>query len=106
LPTASPDATATFATGGEAGKRKLRLMILRYINAAMERAHYEIIEDAEPFYGSIPGIQGVWATGVTLEACRKELADSLEDWLLLSVRQGADIPPVGDVKLEIPHEVA
>jgi hypothetical protein len=41
-----------------------------------------------------------------LEACRKELADSLEDWLLLSVRQGADIPPVGDVKLEIPHEVA
>ena len=106
LPAAKPNATVTFATGGEAGKRKLRLMILRYINAAMERAHYEIIEDAEPFYGSIPGIQGVWATGVTLEACRKELADSLEDWLLLSVRQGADIPPVGDVKLEIPHEVA
>src|ERR1019366_4851288 len=63
VPTANPDATATFVTGGEAGKRKLRLMILRYINAAMERAHYEIIEDAEPFYGSIPGIQGVWATG-------------------------------------------
>jgi predicted RNase H-like HicB family nuclease len=60
----------------------------------MERAHYEIIEDAEPFYGSIPGIQGVWATGVTLEACRKELAGSLEDWLLFSVRQGADIPVV------------
>jgi len=32
-------------------------MILRYINAAMERAHYEIIDDAEPFYGSIPGLQ-------------------------------------------------
>ena len=93
MPAANPDATVTFPagvpTGGEAGKSKLLSMILRYINAAMERAHYEIIEDAEPFYGSIPGIQGVWATGVTLEACRKELADSLEDWLLLSVRQGA-----------------
>jgi len=29
-------------------------MILRYINAAMERAHYEIIEDAsEARFGSI-----------------------------------------------------
>ena len=102
LPAAKPNATVTFATGGEAGKRKLRLMILRYINAAMERAHYEIIEDAEPFYGSIPGIQGVWATGVTLEACRKELADSLEDWLLLSVRQGAGLPRGTDPKTAHP----
>ena len=85
---------------------RLQVMILRYINAALERAHYEIIEDAEPFYGSIPGIQGVWATGSTLEACRKSLADALEDWLLFSVRQGAEIPPVGDVKLEIPNKVA
>jgi len=89
VPAANPDITVTFLAGSEAGKSKLRPMILRYINAAMEKAHYEIIEDAEPFYGSIPGIQGVWATGVTLEACRKELADSLEDWLLFSVRRGA-----------------
>gem|GEM_PF-4348781 len=36
------------------GKGKLLSMILRYINAAMERAHYEIIEDAsEARFGSI-----------------------------------------------------
>jgi len=55
------------------GKGKLLLMILRYINAAMERAHYEIIEDAEPFYGSIPGIQGVLGSQGPLIGGRREL---------------------------------
>ena len=35
-------------------------MLLGYLTAAMERAHYEIIEDEEPFYGEVPGLQGVW----------------------------------------------
>ena len=29
-------------------------MISQYLNAAMERAHYEIIDDVEPYYGEIP----------------------------------------------------
>jgi hypothetical protein len=31
-------------------------MLLDYLTAAMERAHYEIIEDEEPYYGEIPGL--------------------------------------------------
>jgi len=32
-------------------------MIRAYIQAAMERAHYELIDQPEdPFYGSIPGL--------------------------------------------------
>ncbi|HSN85352.1 MAG TPA: type II toxin-antitoxin system HicB family antitoxin, partial [Thermoanaerobaculia bacterium] len=38
-------------------------MLLDYLTAAIEQAHYEIVEDEEPFYGEIPGLQGVWATG-------------------------------------------
>ena len=29
-------------------------MLLQYIQAALDRAHYEIIEDDEPFYGEVP----------------------------------------------------
>ena len=38
------------------------------------------IDDPEPFYGEIPELQGVWATGKTLEACRDDLMSALEDW--------------------------
>ncbi len=61
-------------------------MLLRYIQAALDRAHYELIEDEEPFYGEVPELAGVWATGTTLEACRNNLAEAIKDWLLFSVR--------------------
>lgn len=55
-----------------------------YIAEAMSRAAYELIEDEEPFYGEIPGLQGVWATGPTLKACEANLQAALEDWMLWS----------------------
>jgi len=42
------------------------LMLLKYIQAALDRAAYEIIDDEEPYYGEISALQGVWATGKTL----------------------------------------
>jgi len=45
-------------------------MIVEYITAALHHARYEIIEDDEPYYGEVPELPGVWATGTTLEACR------------------------------------
>ena len=54
----------------------------------LERATYEKIEDEEPYYGEIPGIQGVWATAKTLEECRRRLAQAFEDWVFFSVYLG------------------
>ncbi len=65
---------------------------LHYIQAALDQAHYELIEDEEPFYGEVPELAGVWATGITLEACRNNLAEAIEDWLLFSVAKGLPIP--------------
>jgi predicted RNase H-like HicB family nuclease len=69
-------------------------MILEYINAALERANYEIIEDAEPYYGEIPELPGVFATGRTLEECRRNLAGVIDEWLIVRLRRGLPIPPV------------
>jgi len=50
-------------------------MIHEYIETALRHAHYEIIKDEQPYYGEAPGLQGVWATGKSLEECRQNLAD-------------------------------
>ena len=80
-------------------------MIREYIQTAMEQAHYEIIQDEEPFYGEIKACPGVWATGRTLEECRRNLESALEDWLLLSLAKGLPIPVVQGVTIPIPQAV-
>ncbi len=39
-------------------------MVLQYIQTALECAHHEIIKDEEAFYGEVPLLAGVWATGI------------------------------------------
>ena len=81
-------------------------MISQYLEAALERAHYEIINDEEPYYGEVTELAGVWATGKTLEECRKNLADVIEGWVLLRLTRGMAIPPLGETWIELPKEVA
>ena len=58
-------------------------MLTAYINAAMRKAHYENLPDNEGYFGKIEGPQGVWANADSLEACREELREVLEEWILL-----------------------
>ena len=53
-------------------------MINQYIAEALRRAHYELLENGEGFFGSIPPLTGVWAQASTLEECREELKFALE----------------------------
>ena len=81
-------------------------MLTKYIQAAMRRARYEILPDGEGFYGEIPGFEGVWANADTLEACREELQEVLEGWLLLGLAQGHSLPVVDGIDLTIRKEAA
>ena len=75
-------------------------MITDYIEAAIAEAKYEIIEDEEPFYGEVPSLVGVWATGKTLEECRKNLAEVIDDWIIVRLKKGLPIPPIGEHRIE------
>jgi predicted RNase H-like HicB family nuclease len=70
-----------------------------YIKAAMRRAHYEILSDDGSYYGHIKGFTGVYANADTLEACRDELEEVLEEWILLRASQqrtvSNDVPMSG-----------
>src|SRR5258708_40162610 len=73
------------------------LMLTDYIQAAMRKAHYEMIEDPNLYFGSILECPGVWANGATLEACRAELQSVLEDWIVLGLRLGHSIPIIDGI---------
>ena len=64
-----------------------------------------MINDEEPYYGEISELQGVWATGKTLEECRNKLRDVVEGWILLSVRKGLPIPRLGSCEIKDIEEV-
>jgi len=70
-------------------------MLLEYIQAALDRACYELIEDEEPYYGEVPELPGVWATGRSLEECRKNLREVVEGWLMVRLQKGLSVPPIG-----------
>ncbi len=75
-------------------------MLTEYIDAALGRARYELIEDGEtPYYGEVPELPGVWACGRTLDECRRELKDVVEGWILLSVKRSMHIPALGGVEI-------
>ena len=81
-------------------------MLTDYLNAAMAKAHYELLERGEGFYGEIPGFQGVLAQADTLEACRSELASTLEDWLLFRISRQLPIPVVDGLDLAVKESPA
>ena len=79
-------------------------MLTEYIRAAMRRARYEILKDDGTFYGEIPGFNGVYANADTLEACREELQEVLEGWIVLGLRLGHKLPVVDGIELTVEQE--
>lgn len=74
-------------------------MLTKYIDAAMHHARYEILPEDGTVYGEIPDTQGVWANADTVEACRDELQEVLEDWLLLGFRRQIILPVIDGIDL-------
>ena len=80
-------------------------MLTNYVQAAMRKARYEILDDGT-YYGEIPGFPGVFANADTLEVCREQLQEVLEDWILLGLRLGHHLPEVEGLTLEMRKEAA
>lgn len=80
-------------------------MLTNYLRAAMRRARYEILSDDRTFYGEIPGFEGVYANADTLEACREELEEVLEEWVLIRISKNLSLPVVEGIELTIKEVV-
>jgi len=76
-------------------------MIRKYIQAAMENAKYEILPDDGTYYGEIPECSGVYSNAPTLEQCRNELEETLEEWVLFRVSRNRAIPTIEGIAIRI-----
>lgn len=76
-------------------------MLTSYIRKALHRATYELLPADKTFYGEIPGFDGVNAIGDTLEGCRDELEEVLEEWVLLRISRHLPLPIVDGIELTI-----
>lgn len=75
-------------------------MLFEYIQGALEKAEYKKLDDGS-WFAEIPGFEGVWANSKTVEECRKELMEVLEEWLILKVRDGEQVPEVNGLEIKI-----
>lgn len=70
-------------------------MLTEFIENKLRIAKYKLLKNGS-YFAEIPGLPGVWANAKTLEGCRVELRDVLEDWLVLQLR---DRKPISGFKI-------
>lgn len=75
-------------------------MFAEYLDKAMSHAQVEQIEDGS-YFGSISGFEGVWADADTEDACRAELRQVLEGWILLNIADHTPLPVVDGITLAV-----
>lgn len=66
-------------------------MLTEFIEKNLKKAKYKILEDGS-YFGEIFGFKGVWASSKSLEKCREELREVLEEWLILKFNAGLLVP--------------
>jgi predicted RNase H-like HicB family nuclease len=76
-------------------------MLSSYIHAVMTQAQYRIIPENDFIYGEIPGFEGVCAKAETLECCRHDLAEALEEWIFFRASRQLPVPTVNGVAMPI-----
>ncbi len=80
-------------------------MLTHYIQAAMNQASYDILDDGT-YYGEIQAFPGVFANADSLEICRAQLQEVLEGWILLGLQLGHPLPEINGINLRMSKEAA
>jgi predicted RNase H-like HicB family nuclease len=80
-------------------------MLFEYLQKALEKTKYKKLEDGT-WFAEIPGFEGVWANAKSVEECRRELLEVLDEWLILKLRDRDPIPEVEGIDLKIKEVTA
>ena len=80
-------------------------MLSEYIQKALGKARYKVLEDGT-WFAEIPNFEGIWANGATVEECRHELMEVLEEWLVFKIRDRDPIPEIEGVRIQIKEVLA
>ena len=75
-------------------------ILTAFTEAALHEAKYKQLEDGS-FFGEIPSCPGVWANEKTQDECSDVLREVLEEWIVLKLRDGDQLPSIGDIDLNV-----
>ena len=74
-------------------------MLFKYLNAVMAQAEYCIVAEDDSIRGEIPGFEGLSAEAQSLEACRSDLSESLEEWIYFRISRDLPVPQIDGVEM-------
>ncbi len=69
-----------------------------YVDLALAEAEYDKLGD-DTYAGRIPSCTGVVAFAKTLRECESELRSTLEDWVLVGLKLGHELPVLANIDL-------
>ena len=76
-------------------------MLNRFIQAAIRDAQYNWMDEDKAFFATVEGLPGLWTSAPTIEECRQELIENLEEWILFNLTHRVEIPPKGGINLNL-----
>lgn len=80
-------------------------MLLDYAEAALTKARYSIVQGRERYFGQVPGLRGVWATGRTLAQCRGKLREVIDGWIVVRLQHRLKVPAIGKYQIKGPKRI-
>jgi predicted RNase H-like HicB family nuclease len=75
-------------------------MFFEYTHKALEKAEYKLLDNGT-WFAEIPCFEGVWANAKTVEECRNELLEVLDEWLILKLIDNDPIPEIEGFDIKI-----
>lgn len=70
----------------------MNLLLGQFIEKALSGAKYEYDNSVKQWAAWIDGFPGVYAQGKKIEGVRQELVLTLEEYVLVSLREGKQVP--------------
>ena len=75
-------------------------MISRYLEEALRRVRYVAVPGAG-YAATVRGLRGVIAHARTRAGCRAQLAEVIEEWVLVRVARGLTVPRLGRAQIRV-----
>jgi len=70
----------------------MKLYTVNYIESMLRRANYEFDEQTKSWCASLDVLPGAYAQADTVEEVRSELAEVIEEYVLVSLQEGRQLP--------------
>ena len=82
------------------GDLEKKMILLNYCEKALQKAQYKRLNDGT-WFAEIEGFQGVWGNGLTVEECRQDLLEVLEEWIILKLQDGDPLPIIDGLEIKV-----